>query len=204
MSSEGSVTTWLDRVKAGDGAAAQPLWERYFQLLVARARAGLASASRRAADEEDVALNAFDSLCRGAAQGRFPRLDNREDLWHLLLEITAHKACNLIRDERRARRGGGKVSTEADLRPAGWEDGEGVLARVLGNEPTPELAAQVAEECRRLLDKLGDNDLRSIAVWQMEGYTVEEIAAKLGRSPRTVARKLVVIRHRWRQEDPSL
>jgi len=49
---------------------------------------------------------------------------------------------------------------------------------------------------------LGDADLRAIAVWQMEGYRVEEIAAKLGRAPRTVARKLAVIRDRW-SEEPS-
>ena len=71
---------------------------------------------------------------------------------------------------------------------------------MIGAEPTPELAAQVAEECRRLLDKLGEADLRCIAVWQMEGYTVDEIAARLGRSPRTIARKLTVIRDRWRDE----
>ena len=43
----------------------------------------------------------------------------------------------------------------------------------------------------------------SIAVWQMEGYTVEEIAARLGRSPRTAARKLAVIRELWDQEGRS-
>jgi IS30 family transposase len=61
----------------------------------------------------------------------------------------------------------------------------------------------VAEEYRRLLARLGADDLRSIAVWQMEGFTVEEIAAKLGRSPRTVARKLAVIRDLWSEEGLS-
>jgi DNA-directed RNA polymerase specialized sigma24 family protein len=199
MSSEGSVTHWLGRLRAGDRAAVQPLWERYFRLLVARARAALAGAPRRAADEEDVALSAFDSFCRGAEQGRFPRLADRDDLWCLLLTLTARKAAHLARDERRAKRGGGKVHAEADLADDGEGDEAG-LAGVLGTEPTPDLAATVAEECRQLLDKLGEGELRAIAVWQMEGYTVDEIAAKLGRSARTVARKLVVIRDRWREE----
>jgi hypothetical protein len=30
MSAPGSVTSWLVQLKAGDPAAAQPLWERYF------------------------------------------------------------------------------------------------------------------------------------------------------------------------------
>jgi DNA-directed RNA polymerase specialized sigma24 family protein len=198
MSSEGSVTHWLELLKSGDRAAAQPLWERYFRLLVARARAALGAAPRRAADEEDAALSAFDSFCRGAEQGRFPRLDDRNDLWHLLLTLTARKAAHQIDHEYRAKRGGGRVFAEADLPAA--EDGEAALAQVLGREPTPALAAQVAEECRRLLDKLGDGELRAIALWQMEGYTPEEIAAKLGRSVRTAARKLAVIRACWREE----
>src|SRR5215471_7618917 len=98
MSSEGSITHWLDLLKAGDRAAARPLWQRYFRLLVARARAALGSAPRRAADEEDVALSAFHSFCRGAEHGRFPRLDHRDDLWHILLMLTARKAAHLARD----------------------------------------------------------------------------------------------------------
>jgi DNA-directed RNA polymerase specialized sigma24 family protein len=199
MSSEGSVTRWIDQLRAGNTAAAGPLWERYFRLLVTRARAALGGAPRRAADEEDVALSAFDSFCRGVERGRFPRLDDRNDLWQVLIMLAARKASHQIRDEKRAKRGAGKVSPEADLEPVGAEE-EAVLAQVVGTEPTPELAASVAEECRRLLDRLGDGELRSIAVWQMEGWTVEEIAERLGRSVRTVARKLVIIRDRWRGE----
>ena len=48
------------------------------------------------------------------------------------------------------------------------------------------------DEC--LLAGLGDEELRSVAVWKLEGYTNEEIAAQLGRAPSTVARKLQLIR----------
>jgi hypothetical protein len=66
MSSPGSVTCWIQQLKAGERAATQALWESYFQRLVARARRQLAGVPRRAADEEDVALSAFDSFCRAA------------------------------------------------------------------------------------------------------------------------------------------
>jgi DNA-directed RNA polymerase specialized sigma24 family protein len=201
MSADASVTHWLNLLQAGDRAAARPLWDRYFPLLVARARATLRGRPPMAGDEEDVALSAFDSFCRGAEEGRFPRLDDRDDLWRLLLMFTARKATHLVRDERRDKRGGGRVRTEADLADDGGDSDEGLLARVLGPEPTPEFAAQLAEECRLLLDKLEAEDLRSIAVWTMEGDTVEEIAARLGRSVRTVARKLAVIRDLWREEE---
>src|SRR5207253_1313155 len=48
-SSSGSVSGWLDRLKAGDQAAAQPLWERYFLRLTALARHKLQGAPRRLA-----------------------------------------------------------------------------------------------------------------------------------------------------------
>jgi hypothetical protein len=199
MSSEGSVTHWLRLLQAGDHSAARPLWERYFQLLVGRARASLRGMPRRAADEEDVALGVFDSFCRGAEQGRFPNLDDRHDLWRILVVLTARRVTRQVQGEFRQKRGGGGVRSEADLARAGAS----VLEQVVGHEPTPEFAAQLAEECQQLLGKLGSDELRSIAVWQMEGYTVDEIGGKLGRSSRTVARKLQLIRGLWREECPA-
>ncbi len=141
-----------------------------------------------------MALSAFHSFCRGVEQGRFPRLDDRNDLRRVLLMLVTRKAAHLVRDELCDKRGGGRVRAEADL--GGDEDSQ-VLARVLSREPTPEMAVEMAEECQRLLEKLGDDELRAIALWQMEGCTVDEIAGKLNRTPRTVARKLAVIRDIW-------
>jgi DNA-directed RNA polymerase specialized sigma24 family protein len=202
MTSDGSVTHWLHLLKAGDQAAAQPLWEGYFGRLVALARRRLLGTSRRAADEEDVALSAFDSFCRGVEQGRFPRLDDRGDLWQILVMLTVRKALQLARRECREKRGGGKVLNEADLADVDRSGEAAGLAGVLGSEPSPEFAAQVAEECRRLLDALPDAGLRSIAVWKMEGHTTEEIAARLGCVPRTVERRLRLIRDIWSREEP--
>src|SRR5271165_3314948 len=71
----GSVTRWIGDLKAGGDSSAQRLWERYFQRLVNLAHARLRSARRPGAieDEEDAALSAFDSFCRGATAGRFPQ-----------------------------------------------------------------------------------------------------------------------------------
>jgi DNA-directed RNA polymerase specialized sigma24 family protein len=193
MGSEGSVTPWIGALKQGDPAAAQRLWNAYFHRLVDLARARLRDVPRRAADEEDVALSAFDSFCRGAERGRFARLDDRDDLWQLLLVITLRKACNLAKHERRQARGSGRVRMLSDLAAWGGED-------VLGDEPTPELAAQIADECRRLLGLLRDESLRSVALWKMEGYTHEEIAARLGCVRFTVDRKLRAIRQIWDEE----
>jgi DNA-directed RNA polymerase specialized sigma24 family protein len=184
------VTHWLARLKAGDPAAAQPLWAGYFARLVALARGRLRSLPRAAADEEDVALSAFDSFCRGAGEGRFPRLDDRDDLWQVLFVLTTRKAVGLVRHQTRAKRGGA-----AAQHPTGGETDP--LALAAAADPPPDVVAEVAEGCRRLLGLLGDGELRQVAVWKMEGYTNAEIAARLGRSVPTVERKLAAVRAIW-------
>jgi DNA-directed RNA polymerase specialized sigma24 family protein len=196
MSSDSSDRRWLNLLKAGNHTAAQVLWERYFRLLVSCARQRLGGAPRRMADEEDVALGAFDSFCRGVEQGRFPQLEDRDDLRRVLLMLVARKASRQVRDERCDKRGGGKVNVEADL--AGGSSDEAVLSQLIDAEPTPELAAQMADECGRLLDPLRA-DLRAVALWRVEGCTVEEIATRLQCAPRSVARKLAEIRDIWNE-----
>jgi DNA-directed RNA polymerase specialized sigma24 family protein len=192
MSSEGSITRWLGPLQAGDREAAQQLWERYFHRLVGLARKKLQGAPRRAADEEDVALSAFDSFCRHAEGGRFPQLTDRDNLWRVLVVITARKASHLVRDEHRLKRGGGAVAVGS---PAGDEGQD--LDWLVSEEPSPEFAAQVAEECRRLLACLGSDELAAVALWKMEGYTNDEIAGRLDCAPRSVERKLRIIRRIW-------
>jgi hypothetical protein len=91
-SGAGSVTIWIGAMKAGEGVAAQELWTRYFATVVRVARGSLRNSSRATRDEEDIALSAFDSFFAAAARGRFPRLDNRDDLWRILVTITRRKA----------------------------------------------------------------------------------------------------------------
>ena len=201
MLTEASVSLWIDRLKAGDPEAAQQLWERYFRRLVGLARKKLRAAPRRAADEEDVALSAFDSFCRGAEQGRFAQLHDRLDLWQLLVLLTARKAFDLAQHERRQKRGGGAVLDEAALHgPADSSAQQAALEQIEGPEPTPDFAAQVAEEYCRLLERLDSPELRTVAMRKVEGYGNEEIAAQLGCGLRTVERRLRLIRSLWEQE----
>jgi DNA-directed RNA polymerase specialized sigma24 family protein len=182
-----TVTRWIEGLKAGDAAAAQRLWEGYFQKMVELARRKLEGLPRRAADEEDVALSAFKSFCLGAGRGRYPQLTDRQSLWPLLVAITANKAVDLRRHQHRAKRGGPPQPPAAEVG----------VEQLLGREPTPEFAVQVAEEFRLLLDRLGDDGLRTVALWRLEGYTVAEIATRLDCVPRTVERKLRAIRELW-------
>jgi DNA-directed RNA polymerase specialized sigma24 family protein len=200
MPSESSITRFIDPLRAGNPAAAQRIWEVYFRRLVGLARAKLRGAPRKAADEEDVVLSAFASFCHGAELGRFPQLSDRHDLWQVLVMLTARKALDQIRYERRKKRGGGEVKDEAWLLDQNLGADEPALAHVIGPEPSPAFAFEVAEECGRLLDCLGDERLRAIALWKLEGFTNEEVAARLGCSLPTVERKLRRIRLTWEKE----
>jgi RNA polymerase sigma factor (sigma-70 family) len=192
MSSEGSVSGWLGQLKDGDEEAAQKLWQRYFPVLVGLATKRLQNAPCRAADGEDVALEVFLTLWEGIKAGRFPQLNDRHELWRVLMVLTARKAGRVRRHEGQQKRGGGAVGSlsEADLE------------EIVGREPTPEFAAEITDECRRLLAGL-DAGLAAVARYKMQGYTNNEIAEQLGCATRTVERKLELIRDTWEADVAS-
>lgn len=201
MGDENSVTRWIDGLRAGDAADIQRLWDRYFGRLVRLAGARLPGHARRAFDEEDVALSAFHSFCDRVGRGQFPQLDDRDDLWKVLVTITARKAIDVVRHQTRQKRGGGAVLGESAL-ALGDESGGDGLAQFLSREPTPEDAARFADEYQRLLAKLADATLQAVALRKLEGHSTEEIAAELGVSTRTVDRKLRLIRAIWGADAP--
>lgn len=192
---EHSVTRWIGHLKEGDSDAAHHLCERYFRRIVGLARAKLGDTRRGASDEEDVALSAFRNLCEGAAHGRFDLLHDRDDLWRLLVVITARKAADLKKRENRVKRGGGRILDQGGLGDDSHEPA--ALELIAGDEPTPEFIAEVAEEFQRRLDRLGDATLQRVALLRLEGYEYDEIAERLGIARRTVARKLEMIREAW-------
>lgn len=198
---ERSVTQWISDLKAGDdGEAARWLWDRYFTQLARLAHARLRARNRGAADGEDVALSAFESFFRGAAAGRFPRLEDRDDLWKLLTTIAARPLTSNGGNASSNVAGG--ASCRGPSVDDDWECGD-PLAQIADGEPTPEFAAAVADEVRRLIGSLGAESLRVVARLRMEGYTNDQIALALEISLRSVERKLELIRKAWEREDKS-
>ena len=70
---------------------------------------------------------------------------------------------------------------------------------MIGDNPTPEFAAIMADQCDHLLGQLND-DLRQVAAAKMEAYTNEEIVNRLDCSLSTVERSLRLIRRIWERE----
>ncbi len=199
------VSNWVLHLANGDQDASQKIWDEYFGKLVRLARRKLDGMPLRDVDEEDVALSAMHSFYQGVTQRKFDNLKNKEDLWKLLVTITARKATAKLRRHYAQKRGGGGIRGESVFQQNnnlmdGRDDG---IGNVLGSEPTPELAMGVAENCQTLLDKLGDDTLRQIALMTLEGHRTEEIAVHLGCVRRTVERKLERIREIWGDDDAS-
>jgi DNA-directed RNA polymerase specialized sigma24 family protein len=196
MADSGSVTLWLDGVKLRDERATAELWDRYFKRLAGLAAKRLPRSARRDADEEDVALSAFYSFCDRAARDQFLQLSDRDDLWRLLAVITQRKVVAVVRRRSCLKRGGGVVFGESALLD-GSDDGAEGVAMTLGRAPSPEIAAQLAEDFKRLMEALADETLRMIALMKMEEHSSLEIAGRLGISARSVDRKLRLIREIW-------
>ena len=204
MPSSESITQWIHQLKERERDAVQKLWERYFPRLVRHAQHWLRRAPLRAVGADDIALSAFASFCLRAEQGRFPKLDDRDDLWQLLVVIAFRKMCNQVKYEARRQPRNGRVIPISQLDARGEEP---LFATLIGRAPDPALAVEVADSCRRLLDMLPTAELRQVAMWKLEGYTNEEIAPRLnggkGRSLAAAERKLKFIRLIWAKEMPS-
>jgi RNA polymerase sigma factor (sigma-70 family) len=181
-------------LQAGDREVVEQLWRKYYRSLVSLARKKLAGMPRRAANESDVALSAFDSFIRAAEQGRFPRLEDRDDLWQVLVMITTRKATDLAIHEGRDKRDWRRLQDQ----PVEDSDASGSLLRtLLSQEPDPSFAAEVADEFECLLARLPQEELRTIALRKLEGYTNDEIAEQLALASATVERRLRLIRKYW-------
>ncbi|MFK8112462.1 MAG: ECF-type sigma factor, partial [Rubripirellula sp.] len=189
-----SITVWFEQLREGDPNAAEKLWSRFFDRLVGVAREQLATANRRMADEEDIAIGVMAALCQCADRGKLPSIENRNDLWRLLVKWTQHDVIDHVRNSKRAKRGSNAVWGDSIFAEADREGGFDVFADLVA---TPSVLLEMDEQFRLLLDRLPDAKLKQLALRKMEGFTNEELAEQAGVSPRTIERKLKLIRDFW-------
>jgi RNA polymerase sigma factor (sigma-70 family) len=195
-----SISDWLRQLKAGEAEAAQKLWDRYSAELMRVARQRLGSFPRGAGDEEDVALSVFRSIFRGAAEGRFDYISNRDELWWLLLSVAKRKTVDHIRRETAQKRHIQRAQVGADDSAGTPAAVQISLSELVSTTPAPDFLVALEEQYLRLLEILRNDQLREIAVLRIEGYTVEEIATRIGIGRRAIERKLQLIRSKWKHE----
>ena len=195
-----SITQWIDRLKDGQNEAAEQWWDRYFHRLVQLASRRLASAPPRDADEEDVAISVFDSLCGGAAAGRFDHPQGRDDLWKLLTAITATKTVDQIRQRSAMSRNENQVRGDSvSVNQAGDDATE--QEPVTNLAMTPDFLVIMNQQCRQLFGALPDSSQQEVARLKLDGFTNQQIAAQMGITIRSVERKLNLIREIWTDDE---
>ncbi|MEL6104964.1 MAG: sigma-70 family RNA polymerase sigma factor [Planctomycetota bacterium] len=189
---EGSVTGYMNQLRAGDREGANELWRRFYARLVRLAHNRMHARFRRATGEEDVAAIAIAECFKSLEEGRFPELNDRDDLWSRLAQITERRALNEIRRQTTQKAGGGEVLGESVFLHTSDNTVPGING-VPGKEPTPEYVDHLSLTVADLLSGL-EEPLREIAIGKMQGLTNREISEQVGVSIATVERKLALIR----------
>jgi len=195
MSKSTNVSHWINLVKHGDSTAANRIWQHYFDRLVRSVRHRLYGQSRAVADEEDIVLSVFDSFYCAVEKGRFPDLSDRDDLWRLLLRMSARKVVDKRRHDLRQRRGGHEKIKSLD-----HAGDDGTVIEAIGDEPSPEMVLMMQESVGQFFSHLGVGQLREIAGAKLEGYSNAELAQRFDCSERTIERRLHLIREKCQQE----
>lgn len=193
-----SVLLWLDAIRSGDEAAVNQLWVKFSPRMASLAQRWLARTSeRRIFDEEDVVVTAFEAFRRALVEGRYEGLTGTDELWRLLAAATVNKVLDLSESERAQKRGGGaRIESLDDSSPRVKKQTQQQASRA----PSPEFAAMMSDECRRLLQVLKDPELEAVVLLKLEGFKADEIAQQLQYSRRTIQRMLALIRDLWSQE----
>lgn len=188
----GSVSHWLKELKAGDSVAVEAIWNRYYQKVVELAGRKMKVNPDHAVDGEDIAQLVMHRFCTNAVQGGYPSLDDREQLWDLLVVFTLNRirkhlrACNTLKRS-------GLFSQVFEFRQA----------EVLQDLQTPEAPTIMADMMESWLARLDQEDpdgqLKQIAVWSMDGISGSEIARILKKRKSFVLQQIRLIRLLWEE-----
>lgn len=190
-----TLTNWVARIGAGDSMAMERVFNRYFDQLVRLAVQKMHGLNQVSRSGEDIALSAIKSLYLGIRKDQI-QLDTEEDLWGCLFCITVRKAVAERRWEYAAKRGAGRRVFSGDQELD--DDGNELFDTIAGNEPSPELASQMAESADELLSLFDEQSTQyQILSMKLQGLSVQEIGEKLNLMPRTVFWHLEKIRERW-------
>jgi RNA polymerase sigma factor (sigma-70 family) len=195
MSPDESFDALMARLRARDEAAASLVWDRYVRQLISLARSHLNTLVRRKVDPDEVVQSVFRSFFLRQAAGQFD-LTGWDGLWGLLAKITIRKCGHKVRHFY-----GPVHDVRKEVTPTVGDDESRLDWDGLSREPSPEEAASLIETVDGLMEGLADRD-RQIVELRLQGYTVPEISAQVGRTEFTVEGRLKHIRKRLKEMLP--
>lgn len=177
---EATDRSLVARLRGGDESAASELYRRYAGRLHGLADRQMSAGIRRTHEPDDIVQSAFRSLFRGVSSGSYDAPEGNS-LWSLLAVIAIHKVRRKASRDR-------SVAATSFVQP----DGE--------PSSSQEIAGEISEqqfECslNEAIEFLQPQE-REIVGMRVQGFTVEEISAKVDRSCRTIERTLQRIREK--------
>jgi len=186
----GSITQWLSKLQAGQSQAAEAIWNRYQAKLVSIASKKLDQNPDRSIDGEDLVQSSFRYVFVAIQNGKYPDIENREDLWGLLYVATVNRVRQHYRDVNALKRS--HISSVQAIDPAILEDLQ-----------TPFAQAQAADLLEYLLSRLDLEDpshtLRKIALLYLDEHSASSIAKALQKRKTSILISLRLIRSIWQE-----
>jgi len=186
-----TITGLLRAVEQGDRAALDMLLPLVYDQLSVLAH------QRRRTWRDDLTLNTtalvHEAYLKVVAQKRLPA-ESRAHFFAVAAKAMRHILCNHARDRTRKKRGGGAVHLRL-------EPGHEVGALQLSDEQTDMLTA--LDESLQGLERVAERQARVVECRFFGGMSIEDTAAALGISPRTVKRDWTFARA-WLRRDLEL
>ncbi len=180
-------------MRQGDTNAISQLVSRYFGKISAFAESKLRRGVHITDDGEDIAITVLQTITECTAQGRYPDLQDRNDLWLLMIVIAQHA----VIDRQRSVMNRTPMHSMTDI----LESYNLKLDAFLGKEDSESKAMEIFECWEKLLKSLPDEASREIAKLKLQGHSNRKIGDILRSSYRTVDRKVNNIAKQWHEQN---
>jgi RNA polymerase sigma-70 factor, ECF subfamily len=181
--------------RGGNADAAQQLFDRYVDRLVALARRRLSPALASRVDPEDIVQSVFRTFFLRLRDGRF-HIEEQDGLCKLLMRITVNKTLRQVAFQKAAKRDPGQEAGQELAVPER-------LYELLDREPTPDEAVAFLDHLEHFLARLRP-DHRRILELRLLGYNNEEIAKELNSYSRKIRRVLERVQELANEEGIAL
>ncbi len=177
--------TLVNLCRKGDNEAAKELFDRYLERLLNLARRRISQRLASRVDPEDIVQSVFRTFFGRLRDGQF-QIADQDDLCKLLMRITLHKTLRQVAFHK-----AGKRNPSAEVGQG--EESQERLVDLLDREPTPEAEVAFLDQLEHFLGNLRPDE-RQILEMRMQGYSNDDIAAKLGIYDRKIRRVIERIR----------
>lgn len=174
------TSTWLNSIVAQEDGFETAAVEQFTDRLLRLAGSRLPARLQRRVGADDIVQSVFRSFFDRHRRGRF-QFSEAPDVWRLLAAMTFRKVQRAIRFHGQLQRDYGRDS------------GELTDSRVTTDATSSSLVVMI-DLLDSILDRIPPVH-QSIVQMRLEGFSIEEIAARTGVSTRTVDRSLALVRH---------